>query len=65
MWNHPLWFCYLCGGKHRMFLTKKKYDGLTPSTLYFILVTFLTFDNLYGQGQRDYLGNERLIKHFG
>lgn len=44
---------------------KKKYDGLTPSTLYFILVTFLTFDNLYGQGQRDYLGNERLIKHFG
>lgn len=47
-----------------MFLTKKG-DGSMPSTLYFILMTFLTFDNLYGQDQRDYLGNERLIKHFG
>lgn len=46
-----------------MFLTKKD-DGLTPSTLYFILVTFLAFDNLYCQNQRDCLGNERLIKHF-
>lgn len=46
-------------------VSNKKDDGLAASTLYFILVAFLTFDNLYGQNQRGYFGNERLIKHFG
>lgn len=56
---------------------KEKDDALTASTLYFILVTFLTFDHLLyfaclkvnlllfsGQNQRVYFGDERLRKHF-